>query len=173
MNHLEALTAEWLDFNGYFTRSAIKVGRREEGGWNGELDVIAYHPLTRHFVHVECSTDADTWELRERKFARKFAIGKQYARGHFGGLEVPAKLDQVLVHAYLTPTCTRTRIGGGRLVTSQELVSEIVNGVPLNAAKSAVPENFPLMRTLQLAAMAGVRLLPPAKSLIPAVVGAV
>ena len=30
-----------------------------------------------------------------------------------------------------------------------------MNGVPANSWKSAVPENFPLMRTLQLSIMAG------------------
>jgi hypothetical protein len=33
MNHLEALTAEWLNYNGYFVRTAVKVGKRAKGGW--------------------------------------------------------------------------------------------------------------------------------------------
>ena len=42
-NHLEDLTAEWLEFNGYFVRKSVLVGRRDKGGWEGELDVVAVH----------------------------------------------------------------------------------------------------------------------------------
>lgn len=43
-NHLEDLTAEWLEFNGYFVRKSDPVGKRDQGGWEGELDVVAVHP---------------------------------------------------------------------------------------------------------------------------------
>ncbi len=37
MNFIESLIAEWLAYNGYFVRRNVKVGRRPEGGWEGEL----------------------------------------------------------------------------------------------------------------------------------------
>jgi hypothetical protein len=57
MNHLETLTAEWLNYNGYFVRTAVRVGKRSLGGYVGELDVVAFHPALLHFLHVECSVD--------------------------------------------------------------------------------------------------------------------
>jgi hypothetical protein len=167
MNHLEALTTEWLDYNGYFTRSAIKVGRRARGGWDGELDVIGYHPESRHFIHVECSMDALTWTDREVTFARKLGMGREYARSHFDGIDVPEKLDQVVLLGFVSAIEQHRSIGGGRLVSSQELVAEIVSRIPRNNARAAVPENFPLLRTLQLAIMAGAQIAPPACTLIP------
>ena len=167
MNHLETLTTEWLDYNGYFTRSTIRVGKRALGGWNGELDVIGFHAETRHFVHIECSTDAWNWEKRETTFSRKFQMGRDYARSHFAGMNVPEELDQVVVHGYVRAIESHRLVGGGRLMSSGELAAEIINGVPRNSAKGAVPENFPLMRTLQLAVMAGAKIDPPASALIP------
>jgi hypothetical protein len=49
MNHLEALAAEWLNYNHYFVRSGVKVGKRARGGWDGELDVVAFHPSANIF----------------------------------------------------------------------------------------------------------------------------
>ena len=87
MNHLETLAAEWLDYNGYFVRTAVKVGKRAKGGWDGELDVVAFHPTHRHFLHVECSTDRNTWKNREQTVKRKFALGREDAHDLFAGMK--------------------------------------------------------------------------------------
>ena len=167
MNHLEALTAEWLAYKGYFTRSTIKVGKRVKGGWEGELDVVGFHPARQHFIHVECSTDALNWLKREEMFQRKFALGRKHAAELFSGMELPTALDQVVVHGYAGAAHKHRNLGGGRLINSQELAAEIMNGIPANSWKSAVPENFPLMRTLQLSIMAGAKATAPDVYLIP------
>jgi len=167
MNHLETLTAEWLAYNGYFTRSGIRVGKRPKGGWEGELDVVGFHPAHQHFIHVECSTDAWTWQKREETFQRKFAMGRIHAPELFAGMELPTAIDQVVVHGFAGAANNHRELGGGRFMTSQELAAEIMNNIPVSITKTAVPENFPLMRTLQLSIMAGadvamsdVRLIP-------------
>ncbi len=167
MNHLETLTTEWLAYNGYFTRSTIKVGKLAKGGWGGELDVVGFHPARQHFIHVECSTDALAWPERKEIFQRKFAMGREYAAELFSGMELPTALDQVVVHGYAGAADKYRDLGGGRLMTSQELAAEIMNGIPANSWKSAVPENFPLMRTLQLSIMAGAKVTAPDIRLIP------
>jgi hypothetical protein len=167
MNHLEALTAEWLDFNGYFVRTSVKVGKRPRGGWNGELDVVGFHPAHRHFLHVECSIDADTWKDRQNTFERKFDMGRKHARELFSGMALPTALDQVVVHGYASAVDQHRDLGGGRLITSQELTAEIACGIPATAWTNAVPEKYPLLRTLQFARMAGARIEPPSVRLIP------
>jgi hypothetical protein len=168
LNHLEELTTEWLNYNGYFTRTAIKVGRRALGGYDGELDVIGYHPDKKHFVHVECSMDALTWDKREKRFERKLFLGREYASSHFAGIGAPENLDQIVLHGYAGSADKHRSIGGGRLVTSAELVAEIGSCIPRNNARSAVPENFPLLRTLQLALVAGAQFASPSYRMIPA-----
>jgi hypothetical protein len=167
MNHLEELTAEWLNYNHYFERSAVKVGKRPRGGWDGELDVVAFHPSRRHFLHVECSIDAHNWEQREERFRKKFDTGLRHARDLFSGMELPTKLDQVIIHGYASAPDKHRTLGGGRLVTSEELTAEIMNGLPPNLWKNAVPEQFPLLRTLQIAKMGGAQPKPPSARLIP------
>ncbi len=58
MSHLEDLIAEYYDWRGYLVKRNIKVGRLQHGGWEMELDVIAYHPHTNHLIHLEPSLDA-------------------------------------------------------------------------------------------------------------------
>lgn len=151
MNHLEQLVAEWLSFNGYFVRTAVRVGKKAGGGHEGELDVVGFHPARRHFLHVECSLDTDSNSKREEKFAGKFERGRRYAHALFAGLPIAGPPDQVVVHTF----ATKRSFGGGRLVTTAELVREIMDGLRgTTPASGAVPETFPLLRTLQLATAA-------------------
>ena len=39
VNFLEQLTAEWFEYRGYFVRRNIKVGKRQKGRHDCELDV--------------------------------------------------------------------------------------------------------------------------------------
>ncbi len=71
MNFLESLAAEWYAIQGYFVRTNIKANRRGKGGWDNELDVLAYDPASKKLVHLETSWDALSWEKREEKFLRK------------------------------------------------------------------------------------------------------
>jgi hypothetical protein len=47
MSHLEDLLCEYYQWQGYIVRRNIKVGRLDHGGWEGELDIVAYHPVTK------------------------------------------------------------------------------------------------------------------------------
>src|SRR5882672_2600591 len=58
VSHLEDLLCEYYEWQGYIVRRNIKVGRLGHGGWEGELDIVAYHPKSNHLVHLEPSLDA-------------------------------------------------------------------------------------------------------------------
>jgi Holliday junction resolvase-like predicted endonuclease len=60
-NFLEEIVAEWLEYKGYIVKRNERVGRRAAGGHEGELDVVGFNPKTKHLVHIETSTDADSW----------------------------------------------------------------------------------------------------------------
>lgn len=168
MNHLEQLVSEWLAFRGYFVRTGVRVGPRERGGFEGELDVVAFHPGREHFLHIECSLDAVSQVEREKRFAAKFDRGRRFAADVFAGIVLPGTLDQAAVMTMVGKRSAAAGIGGGRLIATRELVLEIVHGLKGTSPLSgAVPETYPLVRTLQLAAAAQgsweqprVRLLP-------------
>src|SRR5262245_59577719 len=149
MNHLEELVSEWLEYNGYFVRRNVLVGRRRNGGYECELDVVAFHPTQRRLVHVEPSLDADAWEKRETRFAKKFAAGQTHIPGMFDGLGVPATIDQIALLVFASTT-NRTTLGGGRILHVSSLYHAILAGLRDRRVESqAVPEQFPLIRTIQ------------------------
>lgn len=151
MNHLEQLTAEWYEFRGYFVRRNVQVGKREKGGYECELDVVAFCPNRQHLVHVEPSMDANTWAVREARYAKKFAAGAKYIRDVFTGIDLPEHIDQIALMGFASNANVKT-LAGGKIVTSAQFLAEITEQIGgLKIASAAIPEQYPLLRTLQFA----------------------
>ncbi|MBA4760657.1 hypothetical protein [Sphingomonas sp.] len=164
-NHLEDLTAEWLEYNGYFVRKSVLVGKRDKGGFEGELDVVGLHPQTRHLIHIECSLDADPWAKRELRFSGKFDRGRRYIMPLFDGLDLDVVPDQIALLQF--GGGGRNSIGGGRIVWVRDFIQEILSVLSTRSPdKMAVPSTLPLVRTMQLAAQA-VRKSPAQTTLLP------
>jgi hypothetical protein len=153
MNHLEQLVAEWLQYRGYFVRTSVQVGPRANGGFEGELDVVALNLKSNHLIHVECSLDSLSWEKRNEKFLKKFERGKKYIKNVFDGLVLPDEFDQVAILQFATDASPT--IDGKRLMTVKQFTLETLDGLKdTSPATGAVPSTSPLLRTLQLAAAA-------------------
>ncbi len=120
-NHLEQLIAEWYEFKGYFVRRNVNVGKRPNGGYECELDVVAFNPRERKLVHIEPSLDCHSWDKREIRFKSKFAAGKKYIPTLFDGLDVPVEIEQFAVLLYASKTNKQT-IGGGKIMLVPELL---------------------------------------------------
>lgn len=73
MNVLEELVSEWYEYQGYFVRRDIKVGKKATGGYEGKLDIVAFHPVSRKIVHIETSMGAESWENGDLFFRRSLA----------------------------------------------------------------------------------------------------
>jgi hypothetical protein len=150
MNHLEQLVAEWLQYNRYFVRVSVPVGPRTNGGFEGELDVVAFNFSRGHLLHVECSLDALPADKREEKFAAKFERGRRFIDSVFEDIPKPNTFEQVVVLQFAAGKIRS--FGGARLVTVRELIHEIYSGLSGTSPQSkAVSSNLPLLRTLQLA----------------------
>jgi hypothetical protein len=150
-NHLEDLVAEWLEYNGYFVRKSVLVGKRPGGGFEGELDVVGLNPVTRHILHVECSLDADPWPKRESRFTLKFERGRKFIPSIFHDVGVDEELDQVALMQF--GGGHRATLGGGRLIWVSDFISDILEYLATRKPdKQAVPSTLPLIRTMQLAA---------------------
>ncbi|WP_160079454.1 hypothetical protein [Pseudomonas sp. 8AS] len=151
MNHLEQLTAEWYEFRGYFVRRNVQVGRRLKGGYECELDVVAFCPNRQHLVHVEPSMDANTWAVREARYAKKFSAGKKYIRDVFKGIELPNHIEQIALLGFASNANVK-ELAGGKIVTSAQFLQEITSEIGgLKISSSAIPEQYPLLRTIQFA----------------------
>lgn len=152
MNYLEELVAEWYEFQGYFVRRNVLVGKRSRGGYEGELDVVAFHPETKHLVHIEPSMDALSWKKREERFKKKFDAGKRHVPSLFKGLNIPKTVEQIALLQFASKK-NRDTIGGAKLMLVSELLVEILEALrEQRVASNAVPEDKPILRTLQFVA---------------------
>ena len=129
----------------------IRVGRLSHGGWKMELDIIAYNPHSDHLVHLEPSIDAHSWNVREERFKKKFSAGVNYIFTEvFTWLDQKTKIEQIAV--LTSHPRGRDKIAGGKIVSIDELLSEIKHQIKNCGiiSKNAIPERYPLLRTIQL-----------------------
>ena len=158
-NYLEQLAVEWYEFRGYFVRRNVPVGRGEEGGHEAELGVVAVDPAAGRIVHVEASMDAHSWDVREQRFGKKFAAGRAHLPAAVGGL-AEGRLEQIALIA-LGSRVNHPTLGGGEVLTLAEFLVEILAGlVDGGAAAAPVPQQYPILRTLQFVAEHRRALLP-------------
>ncbi|MFG0313192.1 MAG: hypothetical protein ACF8LL_03275, partial [Phycisphaerales bacterium] len=149
VNFLEELVAEWYEFRGYFVRQNVLVGKRSAGGYECELDVVAFHPESKRLVHVEASMDALSWSKRETRYQKKFDAGKRYIPELFQGLDVPEKIEQIALIGYGSKK-NRTRIAGAEIWLFEDYLRDILGELrDRKLASHAVPEDKPLLRMLQ------------------------
>ncbi|MCX7887832.1 MAG: hypothetical protein N3B01_11350 [Verrucomicrobiae bacterium] len=153
-NFLEELAAEWYSYQGYFLVRNRRVGKRERGGYECELDLIAYKHSAKHLVHIEASTGSGSWSDLEASYQKKFAAGKKYiptlAESHGFGTLPP--VEQIALLLYGSKKNRRT-LAGGKIVLVEELLKEILDELAKHDFTSkAVPEHLPLLRGFQLIA---------------------
>lgn len=151
MSHLETLIAEYLDWQGYLVKRNIKVGRLGHGGWEMEVDIVGYHPKSGSLVHYEPSIDALSWDKREARYKKKFAAGRKYIfTDIFAWLRPSTPLKQIAV--FITHPKGRDTIAGGAIISVDEFMAEVRAKVVASGptARNAVPEQYPLLRTVQL-----------------------
>lgn len=151
MSHLESLIAEYLEWQGYLVKRNLKVGRRDRGGWEMELDIVGLNPKTQTIVHYEPSLDAQTWDKRELRYEKKFRLGKKYMFTEvFDWLPKSTHIEQIAVFYNHPPG--RDKIAGGKIISIDELVAEIRARVitcgPM--ISNAIPQQYPLLRTIQM-----------------------
>lgn len=150
-NFLEQLVAEWYEFRHYFVRRNVKVGKRPNGGYNSELDIVAFNPETKHLVHLEPSMDAHTWDRREQRFRAKFAAGKQHIPSLFKGFsdDLP-EIEHIAVLVFAGKE--RQTVGGGKVLLIHDLMAQIRDGLKGRAvSNNAIPEQYVILRSLQFA----------------------
>ncbi len=149
-NFLEELVAEWLEYKGYIVKRNERVGRLATGGYEGELDVVAFNPKSGRLMHVETSTGPDSWADRETRFAKKFASGAKHIEDIFAGLALPETIEKIALFGFGSDKNHKT-VGGGQVQMAEDFILQILRGlknIPL--LSRAVPEKYPILRVLQM-----------------------
>jgi len=148
-NFLEELVAEWLEYNGYIVKRNERVGRLAKGGYEAELDVVAFNPVTNQLTHVEAEGGAASWKERESNLRRKFEAGDRYIKALFKGLTIPDEIEKKAI-LYGSNKNHKT-VGGGQVVPAKDYLLEILRKLKNTSFSSqVVPEKYPMLRVLQM-----------------------
>ena len=148
-NFLEQLVCEWYEYRGYFVRRNVPVGKRTRGGYEVELDIVAFHAARRHLVHIEPSMDAESWDKRERAFKKKFDAGLRYIPELFPHSDLPNDIEQIAIFAFASRTNHPT-LAGRKVLLVSDLMREIMEDLSdSKSASTPIPEHQPILRTLQ------------------------
>ena len=151
MSHLEDLIAEYYDWSGYLVKRNLKVGKLAHGGWEMELDIIAFHPTDKHLVHIEPSIDAHSWDVRESRFAKKFQSGEKHMfTSVFPWLDPSTPVEKIAI--LVSHPAGRDKLCGATIKSIDEFMFEVKQRIGACGimAKNAIPELYPLLRTIQL-----------------------
>ena len=149
INFLEQLIAEWYEYRGYFVRRNVLVGLRPKGGYECELDIVAYHPKTESLVQIEPSMDADSWEVREKRYQKKFEAGRKYIPALFQGFQLPENIDQTAVLVFASKQ-NHENLAGGKLILASELLEKIfIDLQSKHLSSNAIPEHLTILRSFQ------------------------
>lgn len=149
MNHLEELVYEYFDWNDYFVKKNINVGKRQGGGYEMELDIIAYNPHKNHLIHIETSLDAYSWKTREERYDKKFKIGRKYIFDEvFPWLDRNIEIDELIIGINKTQD---GKLNSVNIITVDEYMTKIINEIKTigKASKNAIPQQYPMLRTIQ------------------------
>jgi hypothetical protein len=158
MNFLEQLVAEWYEFRGYLVQTNVRFGRnpKARGGWEGEMDVVAFHPVKKILVHVEVSMDTISWKSRGERFRDKFEKAERYYPSLFKFEFERVEKKIVLAYASRNPG-NKLPMEGVEVKSVYDLLEQIKE--TLRREKYAnpdgpgllIPEKWPLLRAIQWA----------------------
>jgi len=152
MNFLESLAAEWYGYKGYFVRSNIRVEKLVRGGYGAELDVLAYSPMKGELLHIETSSDADSWSVRKDRLLKKFRFSHEQYEKLFS-----VRIDKVRKIAVcgFSFNSRSLKLGDIELRSVREFLCEISEELShKDLMREAVPESYPLLRAIQMSTWA-------------------
>jgi hypothetical protein len=150
MNYLEALAAEFYEFTGHFVRSNVRTRLRKQGGYDVEMDVLAYLPKDKALIHIETSGAATTWAReRETLIKKKFGIKNDEYEKELG-CEI-SSIHKMMVIGW-AKTIDPFDDGGIEIVPIPAFMRKIANELrQMNPMKKVIPEQYPLLRSIQMA----------------------
>lgn len=155
MNFLEEFVAEWYQYRGYFVLRNLKFGKREKGGWSGEIDILALCPRNMALRHIEVDGSAEgPAAIKDRMLKKKFVLSKQDYQDLLG-MKLSAEVGKRVYFSFSRhpKIDLRTEAWGGiKVITIPRFFDKL--GVVFREtppARATVPESLPLLRAAQFA----------------------
>ena len=160
MNFLEQVVAEWFNLKGYFVKTNIRFGKGSHGGVKGEMDVVAFQPQTKEFVHVEASNGAASWEKQCETIERKFKLAGQHYDDMFQFPHESTRLIAISGFGRVAPDWAKERLveSGVTLESVPEFFRKVTADIqdrPIT--KGTISETLPLLRAIQFVLHCGIK----------------
>lgn len=151
MNYLEQLAAEWYEYSGYFVRTNVRARKRVKGGWDAELDVLAYLPRTQSLLHVETSGDADSWPQRKNRFLTKKFVFSNADYEELLGCDI-SSLQRIAIVGWVNSAKSDLNWGNDiQVFFIPDFLREIASALRMrDPMREAVPESYPILRSMQM-----------------------
>ena len=151
MNFLEQLAAEWYAIQGYFVRTNIKANSRHNGGYDNEIDVLAFCPAEGKLVHLETSWDALTWEKREHRYvSKKFVFTPEQYQDIVGVMPASIQKRAIIGNSKTQPKDVWGEEGDIEVTTVPNFVAEIAAEMKQrHPMRNVIPETYPCLRSFQ------------------------
>ena len=145
MNFLEQIVSEYFRLQGHRTaRRELWPDHRK-----GDLDVLAFNPMTKTLTHIECGGNGDRKnieDLKEKKFERI-----DFYREHYGAMNV--RCIAISGWGKESSPARRAELADRdiELMSVGELMTGIHKEIGSNwpPEKRAVPESLPILRGIQ------------------------
>jgi len=149
MNFLETLAAEWYEYTGYFVRTNVRARKRKQGGFEHELDVLAYDPRESTVVHIETSGDTASMKEREQRFRNKKFILSLDDYQEILNTEI-AGVEKVAIVGYSKKTRNPIDWGEIEVILIPTFIKLITDTLRTkDVMTEGVPETYPLLRAIQ------------------------
>lgn len=145
-NHLEELAKEYYEYKGYFVKTNIKFNRLKGGGYGGEADVLAYNPKEKDLIHIECNASAPSDGQIKNDAERKFPRDLDYEK--VLNIEIRT-IDRVFIVGQTGVSKQDLMPAEVINMTMKEFITKVDNEIEGDYMTKAIPETYPLLRTIQ------------------------
>jgi len=95
--------------------------------------------------------DANNWAKRIERYTKKLRAGRKYIPDMFPGISIrPRDIEQIILFGYGS-SANHKEIDGAEIKTNSQLIEEVLKDIrDINHHSQAIPEQFTILRTLQL-----------------------
>ncbi len=151
MNFLEQLVSEWYEYQGCFVRSNVRTRKRKKGGWDVELDVLAFNPKDGTLLHVETSGGSESWVERKKRFLTKKFILSTEEYETIVGRKING-IRKIALVSYSHSTKADLKWGKNiEVLLIPDLLKQIAEKLrSQDPMRESVPEGFPILRAMQM-----------------------
>ncbi len=160
-NVLEELAKEYYEYiKGYFVRMNVRFNKREKkGGYEGEIDILAYAPNERKLIHLECSMGAESNDKGFNNAKKKFPDNIDYKSLYPINTLYFEKVEKIFIFKQTKNLNDIIMPEGVTSVNLGAFIRKVYSSINTDIMNKIIPETYPLLRTMQLTKWADIKIM--------------